>query len=194
MLSAWFEKNRGLRDAYRESIDDCRAILERLGGYHAAHMDLGGAYYRAGQLDEAESHVRQAIERGYPAPGVAYNYLACIASERRDFQAMEDHLKKAIACDPQHFVIVQNVQAVRTWYKEQGPIKNLPLSLSARHEFQILERTAQPSLPGPLPDDFAEWKPAAADGARAPGARASDEDASHSSQNTRTRLKVVSSP
>ena len=25
-----------------------------------------------------------------------------------------------------------------------------------RHEFQLLERTAQPTLPGPLPDDFAD--------------------------------------
>jgi hypothetical protein len=26
-----------------------------------------------------------------------------------------------------------------------------------RHDFQLLERTAQPTLPGPLPPDFATW-------------------------------------
>ena len=63
---------------------------------------------------------------------------------------------KAAKTDPQHYVLIKNVEAARAWFKDQGPVKNLPLKLVASHEFQLLERTAQPSLPGPLPDDFAE--------------------------------------
>jgi hypothetical protein len=31
--------------------------------------------------------------------------------------------------------------------------------LLAKHEFQLLERPAQPTLPGPLAEDFAVWTP-----------------------------------
>ena len=60
--------------------------------------------------------------------------------------------------DPQHYVLIQNVQAARAWFKSGGPTKKLPLHLTVRHDFQLLERTVQPTLPGPLPADFAEWK------------------------------------
>jgi hypothetical protein len=59
-------------------------------------------------------------------------------------------------------VLIQNVNAARAWFKNGGPAKGLPLELTVRHDFQLLERTVQPTLPGPLPDDFAEWKPAPA--------------------------------
>src|SRR5262249_12265107 len=52
----------------------------------------------------------------------------------------------------------QNVNAARAWFKDEGPSRGLPLELTVRHDFQLLERTAQPTLPGPLPDDFAEWR------------------------------------
>jgi hypothetical protein len=56
---------------------------------------------------------------------------------------------------------MRNAQAVRQWLARGGPQKKLPLDVVARHEFQLLERTAQPSLPGPLSDDFAVWQPVA---------------------------------
>ncbi len=59
--------------------------------------------------------------------------------------------------DPQHYVLIKNVQAARAWFAQGGPGKGLPLKLEARHDFQLLERTVQPTLPGPLPEDFAEW-------------------------------------
>jgi hypothetical protein len=54
-------------------------------------------------------------------------------------------------------VLIDNVQAARAWFKERGPERGVPLALVGRHEFQLLERTAQPALPGPLPDDYARW-------------------------------------
>jgi hypothetical protein len=63
----------------------------------------------------------------------------------------------AAKTDPQHHVLIKNVAAARAWFKQRGPERQLPLVLVARHDFQLFERTAQPTLPGPLPDDFASW-------------------------------------
>ena len=185
MMDKWFSENSGLQDFYREGTDECRAILERLGDHHAAHMDLAGAYYRDGQLDKAEEHARRALELGYPLPGLALDYLACIAFARGDIQGMQDHFMRAAKTDPQHAVLIENVQAARRWFADKGPERGLPLRLVARHDFPLLERTEQPSLPGALPDDFAEW---------APAQPLSDNADSQSSAQPRTRLKVVSSP
>ncbi len=184
MMDKWFAENSGLKDFYRESVDECRAILARLGDHHAAHMDLAGAYYRDGQLDKAEEHVRRALELGYPLPGVALDYLGCIAFARGNVQGMQHHFMQAAKTDPQHAVLIENVQAARRWFAEKGPERGLPLNLVARHDFSLLERTAQPSLPGPLPDDFSAWGPA----------QPFESDDSQSSAQPRTRLKVVSSP
>ncbi len=154
----WFRKNKGLRESFREGVDEYRAILERLGDHHAAHMDLGGAYFRAGRLEEAEAHVRRALELHYPAPGLALNYLACIAARRGDTTAMSAGIAEAVRRDPQHWVVVRNARALREWSGAPGKVPDLV----AEHDFQLLERTAQPTLPGPLPADFAVWHPPSA--------------------------------
>jgi len=155
----WFQKNKGLREGPHESIGECKAIVERLGDYHAAHMDLAGAYWRAGQVDETEHHVRRALELGYPLPGLALNYLACVAACRGDVDRAKELLSEAARRDGRHFVVVRNMQAVRRWTAQGGADKALPLDLVAQHDFQLLELTAQPTLPGPLGDDFATWQP-----------------------------------
>ncbi len=159
VMNAWFHDHSGLRTIQRDGVAEYRAILERLGDHHAAHMDLGGALYEDGDLDGAERHVRRALDLGYPCPGLAYNHLACIAKARGDLDGMMDHFSTAARVDPQHYVLIQNVQAARAWFKQGGPGKKLPLDLVVRHDFQLLERTVQPTLPGPLPEDFAVWAP-----------------------------------
>jgi anaerobic magnesium-protoporphyrin IX monomethyl ester cyclase len=159
-MNEWFAKNNGLRVGWKDGVSEYRAILERLGDYHAAHMDLGAALYYEGDLDGAERHVRRALELGYPCPGLAYNHLACIAKARGDYDGMMEHFMTAAKTDPQHWVLIGNVNAARAWFKDEGPAKKLPLELVVRHDFQLLERTAQPTLPGPLPEDYAEWKDA----------------------------------
>jgi anaerobic magnesium-protoporphyrin IX monomethyl ester cyclase len=193
LMNEWFHRNSGLKRLYREGVGECQGILERLGDYHAAHVDLAGAYYHAGKLDDAERHVRRALELGYPLPGLAYNYLACIAKARGDLDGMMDHFTHAAKVDPQHYVLIQNVNAARAWFRQGGPSKNLPLELSAHHDFQLLERTAQPTLPGPLSESFAEWTDVEAPGAPSPSfVRTPDVEGSRSSLGPRTRLKVVS--
>jgi len=162
----WFRRNKGLRESYREGVDECRAILERLGPHHAAHMDLAGALYRDGRLDEAEEHARRARDLGYPAPGLALNYQACIAARRGDFAAMKSHFDEAARRDPQHWALLRNARLLQG----AGVSAATAAQLVADHEFQLLERTAQPTLPGPLDDDFAVWRPPPAPPARPIGA------------------------
>jgi anaerobic magnesium-protoporphyrin IX monomethyl ester cyclase len=154
----WFQRNKGLKESFSEGVTEYREIAGRLGDHHAAQMDLGAAYYREGRLDEAERHVRRSLELGHPLPGLALNYLACIAARRGCVDEMMSHFAAAERRDPQHWVLLRNFQTVRQWVARSGPEKKLPLDLAARHEFQLLERTAQPTLPGPLPDDFAVWQ------------------------------------
>jgi anaerobic magnesium-protoporphyrin IX monomethyl ester cyclase len=160
-MSEWFSVNKGLREGYQESVADARAILERVGDYHGAHLDLAGAHYRAREYEAAERHARRALELGYPSPGLIYNYLGCIAAARSDLRAMQEHFMAAAKADPQHHVLMSNVERARRWFREGGPERGTPLELHARHDFQLFERTLQPTLPGPLPADFAEWTPAA---------------------------------
>jgi anaerobic magnesium-protoporphyrin IX monomethyl ester cyclase len=158
LLNGWFAENNGLRDAYHPSIEDCRAVLGRLGDHHAAHLDLAGAYFQAGDLQRAEQSARRAIELGHPTPGLAYNYLAVCAYQRGDLAGMQDHFMTAAKADPQHDVLIRNVEAARAWFRERGPERGMPLVLVARHDFQLFQRNAQPALPGPLPDDYASWE------------------------------------
>jgi hypothetical protein len=70
---------------------------------------------------------------------------------------MQDHFLAAARLDPQHLVLIENVQAARAWFKADGPKLKLPLRLVGRHDFQLFERTQQPALPGPLPEEYAAW-------------------------------------
>ena len=157
LMNDWFSGHSGLRTMHTDGVDDYRAALATLGDHHAAHMDLGAALYREGDLPAAEHHVRRAQDLGYPCPGLALNHLACIAHARGDLDAMMAHFTTAAAVDPQHWVLIKNVQNARAWFKADGPARKLALDLDVRHDFQLLERTLQPTLPGPLPDDFAAW-------------------------------------
>ncbi len=156
-MNEWFSANKGLRDVYRMDVPTAKAILERLGGHHAAHMDVAGACYRARQLDDAEHHARQALDAGYPVPGLALNLLACIAHARGDIPGMQARFLEAAKRDPQHAVLMQNVQAARAWFAERGPERGAPLALDASHDFSLFEKNLQPALPGPLDDDPAAW-------------------------------------
>ena len=156
----WFLRNKGLHEPWREGVPELRAVLALLPDHAPAHMDLAGALYHGGQpgqLDEAEQHVERALELGYPLPGLALNYRACIAARRGNVDAMKAALTEANRRDPLHWVLARNVQTVRQWLAKGGPSQGAPPELLAKHEFQLLERTAQPTLPGPLPDDFATW-------------------------------------
>ncbi len=188
----WFSKNAGLRMGYRETAEERRAILERLGDHAPAALDLAVALFDEGKLDEAEAVATRALAWGHPTPGLALNALGCIAFARGDVEGMMARFSEAAKRDPQHYVLIQNVNAAKAWFNERGPERKLPLKLVARSDFQLLERTAQPALPGPLPADAAVWgeaplKPAAA----STYVRTPDTEGSRSALRERGRLKVV---
>jgi radical SAM superfamily enzyme YgiQ (UPF0313 family) len=155
----WFARNKGLNESYREGVAEYAAIAARLGDHHAAHMDLGGAHYREGNIDAAETHVQKALDLGYPLVGLGLNYLACIAARRGQADRMGELLGEAERRDPRHWVLIRNQQAFRRWLARPAPERGSPPEPIAGHEFQLLEATAQPTLPGPLRDDFAVWQP-----------------------------------
>jgi anaerobic magnesium-protoporphyrin IX monomethyl ester cyclase len=157
LLNSWFAQNKGLQEGYVETLDDCRGILSRLGDHAPAHLDVAGAYFREGELELAAQHAQKALDLGHPTPGLAYNYLACVAHRRGDIPAMQQHFMAAAKSDPQHQVLISNVQRARAWFAERGPERGVPLHLVGRHDFQLLERTEQPALPGALSPDFAAW-------------------------------------
>lgn len=165
----WFKENKGLREGARDDVEHLTAVLERLGDHHAAHVDLAGALYRDGRLDEAEAHCNRALALGYPAPGLVLNYLACIAARRGDVTKAKALLTEATRTDPQHAVVVHNVEVLR---RSAGVELRADVDLAAAHEFQLFERFAQPTLPGPLPEDFAVWTAPAAAPERPIGASA----------------------
>ncbi|MEZ4441967.1 MAG: radical SAM protein [Polyangiaceae bacterium] len=154
MMNAWFADHSGLQTLYRPGVDEAQAVLDHLGDHHAARVDLAAALFAAGRLDEAEHHLARAAELGYPAPGLLLNYRACIAVKRGDYDAMMDLYTEAAKRDPQHWVLIKNVERARRWFRDQGPARGIPLELEASHDFRVLERTLQPTLPGPLGEDF----------------------------------------
>ncbi len=193
-MNAWFAGNSGLRHLHKDTVAEREATLALLGDHHAAHMDLAVALYDAGDLDRAEAHVRRALELEFPCPGLVYNHLACLAKARGDLDGMMDHFTTASKVDPQHYVLIQNVQAARAWFKQGGPVKKLPLALTMSNDFQLLERTVQPTLPGPLPEDFALWGPAPSPAEPAAAhVKTPDVEGSGKALEPRTRLRIVSS-
>lgn len=157
LFNDWFSKNKGLRTFHQDGVDECRAILGRLGDHAPAHLDLAGAYYRDRRYDDAERHARRALELGHPTPGLVQNTLGCIAFRRGNIQGMQDAFMLGAKIDPQHPALIANVEAARAWFREKGPERGLPLDLAVRHDFQLLERTLQPALPGPVSDDVLRW-------------------------------------
>lgn len=156
LFSTWFEANKGVRTIYRPSVADCQAVLEELGEHHAAVVDLGAAYYREGNATQAAECFYRALALDYPLPGLVHNYLACIAADKRDLSAVQTHFQQALS-DPQHLVVKDNLLTFRRWLADGGPVKGLPLTLRADHDFRLFERTEQPALPGQIPEDFAVW-------------------------------------
>lgn len=188
LFSDWFSKNHGLQEQHQQDVAECQSVLAELGDHHAAYLDLAGACYRAGDWAQAEHSAQRALELGLPTPGLAHNLLACVAAQQKDLDGLQTHLRRALREDPQHFVVARNAEALRRWFVEDGPTQNLPLELSADHEFRVFERTRQPTLPGPLEEGALDW---AGQVFVAPSPDASD---SSSAAQARTRLRVVSSP
>jgi radical SAM superfamily enzyme YgiQ (UPF0313 family) len=158
LLSDWFAKNRGIKIGYVTSVDELREVSTRLGGAHApALVELSEALIEQGELEEAEGLLRRALELDYPLPGIIHNAQACIALRRGKLSQVKDELVRAARLDPQHYILLRNATAARDWFNTSTANSNVPLQLQVRHDFQLFERTEQPTLPGPLPPNWDDW-------------------------------------
>ena len=131
------------------SVAELLQVLERLPNHAGAQMDLAGAYCRSGEYDKAEEHLRSALELGFPCPGLAFNYLACIAAGRQDSAAVMGYLFKALRVFP-HAVVLQNLERFHAWLKEGGLDSGQPLTLLAHNRFESNFIPRQPVTPGPI--------------------------------------------
>ncbi len=154
----WFEDHRGLHELFRPSSAECRRVAERLEGHPPALLDLAQALHREGAHEDARRLAESCLST-HPCPGLVLNLLACIAWATGDLEATKDLFLRAARTDPQHPVLVKNIQALRRWFGESGPERGLPLQLDGDPSFALLERTLQPALPGPLPETLTGARP-----------------------------------
>ena len=157
IMNDWFLKHRGVQVQHIPAVSELREVLATLGDYHAAHLDLAEALIEVEELQEADYHLSRALELESPVPGLVLNAQACIASRRGDYGRVKELLVSAAKVDPQHYLLLKNAAATKSWFESGGLKTNRPLQLECRHEFQLFERTQQPTLPGPLPEHWDDW-------------------------------------
>jgi anaerobic magnesium-protoporphyrin IX monomethyl ester cyclase len=158
LMDAWFAANRGIRDQYVPSVEDLREVVAHLGGAHAASLlDLAEALIERGALAEATEYVDRAEQDDHPLPGLVHNARACIAAEQRDYARVKEELIEGARTDPQHYLLLRNASRAKQWFDSGASSSRTPLRLQARHDFQLFERTEQPALPGPIPEDWRGW-------------------------------------
>ena len=127
-----------------------------------------------------------------PIPADFTTVASVFGNHRGDLDSMMEHFTHAAKTDPQRYVLIQNVNRARAWFKDNGPAKKIPLALTMRHDFQLLERTMQPTLPGPLAPNFDEWTPTPLP-ALAGDVYLKTPDREGSRSALKNRLKVISS-
>lgn len=145
----WIKTHSGVNNFWDYGIAERQSILDLFPHLPAAHMDLGGAYYQAGNLAEAEIHVRNAIDMGYPQPGLGYNYLFCIAVSHGDIKGSLKFLEEAKRLGP-HSIVDRNMELLRTWLGNDGIESGKRPNLLADHCFESLRFETQPSIPAPI--------------------------------------------
>ena len=156
-IVGWLRTHFGVQKLWKESVDDCRAVLDRLGDVHAAELDLGAALAYANRPAEAEGHVRRALELGYPVPSLVWNSLACLAGQRGDLDGMKERLERAVQQEYPHPLAASNLRTLTAWLDAGGPKGGRSLDVTMRHDFEIIPEARQPLRPARLPEDCWRW-------------------------------------
>ena len=157
VMNRWFHENRGVRKLHIPDVAELRSVLDQLGDHHAAHLDLAEALVQAGEFELADHHLDRALALGSPTPGLILNVRACIAARQRDYLRLKTVLVAAARTDPQHYVLLKNAALAREWFDAGHHLTEGVLELDPCHDFQLYERTEQPTLPGPLPGGWSDW-------------------------------------
>ena len=191
-MNEWFAENSGLRECYRGGRRRVPRDPRSASATTTPRTWISAApiFARASSTSPSATCAARSSS-AIPLPGLAYNYLACIAHDARRSRGDDGSLQPR--GEDRSAALRHPERATRrAWFAQEGPGKDLPLELGGAARLPAPRAHRAADAAGSLARRFrGSGTPPLA--RQAPSASAEGAP-SQASTNDRTRLKVVSSP